>query len=95
MQNELSEKPIGGCFLPIVIGSGCGVMAGVMLGVLIVVMRKLMPIIIPKMMGKMMPMMMEYMRKAQVEPPCAQIIRQVLEQQQAAQHRTETDARGA
>lgn len=95
MQTESPERPIGGCFLPIVIGGGCGVMAGVMLGVFIVVMKKLMPIIIPKMMGKMMPMMMEYMRKAQVEPPCAQIIRQVLEQQQAAQRGTETDAGGS
>jgi len=62
-----------------------GVLAlGAIVGFWVVMITKVMPILMPKMMAWMMPRMMDYMEEAGVEPPCAQIIRSLLESQEQA-----------
>lgn len=52
---------------------------GALLGIIIYIIAKVIPQIMPKMMATMMPKMMEMMEKADVQPPCAQIILERLE----------------
>ncbi len=62
-----------------------GVLAlGAIAGFWVVMITKVMPILMPKMMAWMMPRMMDYMEEAGVEPPCAQIIREMLESREQA-----------
>jgi uncharacterized protein (DUF302 family) len=56
--------------------------AAAFVGVLVVIAAKVIPLIMPKMMAKMMPQMTAKMKKAGVQPPCAQIILEHLDTQQ-------------
>ena len=81
-QNSSSAKNL---ILPIAIGPGVGAGFGAMLGLGIALMLtripRMMDQMMPKMMAHMMPKMMHYLQEAQVEPPCAHIIREMLEKQ--------------
>ncbi len=57
----------------------CGAIAAAVLGTLVVIVAKVISVVMPKMMSVMMPKMMEFMDKADVEPPCAMIIKDYLE----------------
>lgn len=65
---------------------GClslGAIVAALVGVGVFLMTKLIPKIMPKMIAKMMPKMMTMMDEAGVQPPCAQIILERMETQDA------------
>jgi uncharacterized protein (DUF302 family) len=65
---------------------GCVSLAAVgtaLAGVVVFIAVKVIPKLMPKLMSKMMPKMMAMMEEADVQPPCAQIILERLETEQA------------
>ena len=69
-ETEVQVKP-GQCLL------GCLSLTAItaaLLGIVIFIMSKVITQVMPKIMATMMPKMMEMMEKADVQPPCAQII---------------------
>ncbi len=66
------------CLLTVVLG----VVGISLVGLLAIFAARIMPIVVPKMMARMMPKMMEYMEEAQVEPPCAKIMKEYFEKHQ-------------
>lgn len=73
-------------------GFGCvilGAAIGALFGLAAALAIKFMPIIMPKMMARMMPQMIASMEEAEVEPPCAHIIRGLLESQREEEQRNQ------
>ena len=66
------------CFLPAIVFGAFGLG---LVSFLVVLTVKFMPVIMPKMMAQMMPKMMAYMEEAEVEPPCAVILKRYFEEQ--------------
>jgi uncharacterized protein (DUF302 family) len=80
-KTDLEVKP-GKCLL------GCLSLTAIttaLLGIIIFVMAKIIPHLMAKMMAVMMPEMMDMMKKADVQPPCAQIILERMESQSEAE----------
>ena len=77
-KGEEIEMDGGRCCLGCVALTAIG---AALVGIIALVAIKMMPTIMSKMMAKMMPIMMERMEEAGVQPPCAQIILDRLDEQ--------------
>lgn len=84
MQQDTSSVATKRFLVYAVVGAGVGAFLGLMGAMALACMPRLMDRVMPRMMASMMPKMMQYFQEAQVEPPCARIIRDMLEQQHAS-----------
>ncbi len=74
------DIPPVGYVLPVAIGAFVGAMAGLLVAILL----WLMPRLIPKMMAFMMPRMMAFMEEADVDSPCAHILKEFMQSGQGS-----------
>jgi hypothetical protein len=74
MRNETQKTPI-----PFIVFIVVGALIGALAGLKIAIFSRLIPKIIPMCMKHLMPMMKKYLDEAGVEPPCAAIIRELIE----------------
>lgn len=74
------KRQIGCYFSAVIMGAIGGAMVGLMAAFII----NLLPLLMPKIMAWMMPQMLGLMEKAEVDPPCAHILKEYFEEQKQA-----------